>query len=849
MNARQTPSVVRSFNDDDDSESDSDRTTSSDTSELQSPTNRSQFGTRANSSANVTMLGSDDHEVLKAISPTLALDDKGQCRESEVEDHIPESAIEDGNNRNVINSLHPEIRPRVMYKGRKYDWKAKVNMHIHIVEHQGADCLELIAFNSSTFSEAPRVYVKASYVFGKVVDEGIEEKLQAIVSECDKLKFPVPDDSVILKCLLSFRAANFLIDHMVVQTKPFFAVDIKEVDTNPKHGNRRTSILPKVQDDSMSRGTASRTNVPHAMLTSITLKKADKVVESEVKRYGKSSTLVGDVVNAKTYKDDEMLYKIIATISASTLPSQASRILSRLSVLPVATNKVTRRSNPFVDTITLKSFAKFRNDNDLLQESLSFLHISDMLLMQSVCKRWKSVLSCAVKLTSSLYITSRDYYFSEDIASERNLTVQNRQNSRAGEIRGRNQLSRASTPLSTPSRPLSRMNSSRESETAELRPPERFKVRDVYVLPDIALKVMRACAKHLTELRLHYVVMNLEMIGYLACLSGRLKKLSLGLVKIDDQVRKYVEKKEASPPKPQRPSLSMPSTRNMLNRRHTAPVVAVPVVTKEQEEVKVEAPEKPPLVVANLRLLNSADLKAILFSCGAELHTLELSVVMGMLRPDTFNFAPKLTHLIMHDTLIAPQLVSNHKEVQGSVSLAEFSQAMLNIPIADLLALMSDAHDEAFLLTDRRGRIVVANDAWCAIFGYEVSEVIGNTLDFLMGSMTDEAYQLILNGLKSQLKAEECNVFLHHRNNCPMLCQVIMLPNVSKYRGAPLQSDCLTYDFLGQLALEQEDNMNKIKVKGKRDWKVASKDLSYHLLRFGVLSKPFHAYHNAASKL
>eukprot|EP01031_Cornospumella_fuschlensis_P027346 gene27346-33031_t len=854
MNAWQTPSVVRSFNDDDDSESDSDRTTSSDTSQLQTPTNRSQFGTHANSSANDTIAGGEEHGVLKAISPalsSLALHDEHQRRESEVADRIPESlatAIEDEDHVNAITCLHPEIRPRVVYKGRKYDWKAKVNMHIHIVEHQGADCLELIAFNSSTFSEAPHVYVKASYIFGKVVDEDMEEKLEAIVSQCDKLKFPVPEDSVILKCLLSYRASNFLIDHMIVQTKPFFAVDIKEVDSNPKLGNRRTSILPKLQDDSMSRGATSRTNVPNAMLTSITLKKAEKVVESEVKRYGKSSTLVGDVVNAKTYKDDEMLYKIIATISASALPSQATRILSRLSTLPGATNKITRRSNPFEDTVTLKAFAKFRNDNDLLQESLSFLHISDMLLMQSVCKRWKSVLSYAVKLTSSLYITTRDYYFSEDIASERNLTVQNRQKSRAGGSRSRNQFSRASTPSSTSSRPLSRLNSSRESDTVELRPPERFKVRDVYVLPDIALKVMRSCAKHLTELRLHYVVMNLEMIGYLACLSGRLKKLSLGLVKIDDQVRKYVEKKEASPPKPQRPSLSMPSTRNMLNRRRTAPVVAVPVI-KEQEEVKVEVPEEPPLVVANLRLLNSADLKAILFSCGAELHTLELSVVMGMLRPDTFNYAPKLTNLIMHDTLIAPQLVSNHKEVQGSVSLAEFSQAMLNIPMADLLALISDAHDEAFLLTDRRGRIVVANDAWCSIFGYEVGEVMGNTLDFLMGSMTDEAYQLILNGLKSQLKAEECNVFLHHRNNSPLLCQVIMLPNISRYRGAPLQSDCLTYDFLGQLALEQEDNVNKVKIKGKRDWKVASKDLSYHLLRFGVLSKPFHAYHNAASKL
>ncbi|RYH20457.1 PAS domain-containing protein [archaeon] len=844
MVVRRDSSATRIFNDD----SDHDDASSSDSSEKQH---------RAHTSFSSSTLDGNENSQQKDNTPivsSLMLYDKDPDSHNE-----PETAPFSRVDGEYFNAARGKVRRRVVFKGRKYDWKAKINMHIHIVEHYGADCFEMIAFNSSTFSEAMHIYVKASYIFDKVVDEGMEEKLEAIVSQFDKLKFPVPEDRVILEGLLNYKASSYLIDHMVVQTKPHFSIDIKEVDTNPnsKHSNRRASLAPRLLDDLGNKGAVSRINVPDALLSSITLKKSDNVLESEVKRYGKSATLVGEVVNAKAYRDDEVLYKIISTLSVSSLPSQATRVLSRISTLYGSANNAGRKSNSSVDFFALKAFAKLKNNNDLLQESLSFLHISDMLLMQTVCRRWKSVLSYAVKLTSSLYITSRDYYFSEDIASERNLNIQYRLKSSRGGSRSQ-LLTGATTPssatnlINSASRSRSHMNFSSfgfDFGLSELRPPDRFKVREIYVLPDIALKVMHTCGRHLTELRLHYVIMSLEMIGYLACLSGRLKKLSLGLVKIDDQVRKHVEKKEAPPvpPKPQRPSISMPSTRTMFYRRHTAPVVTLPAV-KETVEVKTEAPEEPPLIVSNLRLLNSADLKAILFSCGAELHTLELSVVMGVLRPDTFNFAPKLTNLIMHDTLIAPQLVSTHRDVQGSVNLTEFAFTMLAIPIAELLALISDAHDEAFVLTDSRGRIVVANNAWCAIFGYAVEQVVGNSLDFLIGPMTNiESYQRILNGLKSQLKAEECNVFLHHKNNMPLLCQVVMLPNLTKYRGAPLQPDCLSYDFLGQLALEQEDNMNKLKVKGRRGWKVVSKELSYHLLRFGVLSQIFNLYHTATA--
>jgi len=56
------------------------------------------------------------------------------------------------------------------------------------------------------------------------------------------------------------------------------------------------------------------------------------------------------------------------------------------------------------------AFHKFRQDDDLLSESLSFLHISDMMLYRAVCKRWNDVLGRYIRTCEKLVITARSEY-------------------------------------------------------------------------------------------------------------------------------------------------------------------------------------------------------------------------------------------------------------------------------------------------------------------------------------------------------------------------------------------------------------------------------------------------------
>ena len=142
------------------------------------------------------------------------------------------------------------------------------------------------------------------------------------------------------------------------------------------------------------------------------------------------------------------------------------------------------------------------------------------------------------------------------------------------------------------------------------------------------------------------------------------------------------------------------------------------------------------------------------------------------------------------------------------------------------------------------------------MFEYSRREVYGRNLEFLAGVMTDlDEYEIILEGLKTQIRSEEVTLFLHDQENRPMLVQVILLPNLSKYRGLALTSDCLNQDFIGQIALEQEEAIAsgtpgtgissrdfKNQSKVKNDWRISNKELSYHLLRFGIVCQPFEAY-------
>eukprot|EP01039_Chlorochromonas_danica_P002194 gene2194-2394_t len=761
------------------------------------------------------------------------------------------------------------INPRLLYKGRKYDWNAKVNMHLHLIEHCGADCIEIIAFHTSSFIEAAHVFVSAPQIYSKAADQvELIEKIDAIAYEFDRLKLAIPDSDTILAGLVHHNVVEYLLKRMVIQTKPIFAIDIKEerksslaagstaaatttTTTTTTTGNENANNGRRMSN---ARFNSSNDNVP---LYSISIKKPENVVLSEVKRFGKSATLVGDVENVKSNQEDEIMEKIVSGFYSSSLPNQAQRIIGNLTVQSIRQ----RRKSRVMDFSGLRGFSKFRNDNDLLQESLSFLHVSDMMLLQRVCKRWRTVLSYALKFSTSLWISSRDFYFNDGLTAERQLSYRPPQSARShteslADLRAR---SRGSTAGSVSERGI------RNQFSTFFVAPTEFAWRKVFVLPQTTLLLIKNSMKYLVDFRLHYVIIDREMLSSLTSLGGQLKRLSIGIIKVDDKVYKEekVEKKEVPPSpslRPHRPSLSLPSSRSIFNRRNTSPAVGNPLSSnnsvsssqsparslKSANEVNSS---RPPLKVAQLRYLNVSDLKTILMACGNELTSLELSATIGALPKEVFKFVPRLVYFAILDTLIAPKVVCSSRDLQGDIPLDSFVNALKDIQIPHLLAMISDAHSEAFLLTDKRGKIVVANDAWLALFDYENADIVSKGLDFLSGGLTDkDELGRILEGIKTQIHPEECVTFLHGRDRKPFLCQVLLVPNVAKYRGPLLQADCLGSEFLGQLAMEQDESTSNEggealkSMKNKKDWRLTSKETSYHLLRFGTLCEPFYPY-------
>jgi hypothetical protein len=70
-----------------------------------------------------------------------------------------------------------EIIHHILHKGSKTFWKTRTNLDVVIVHHLKHDCLELIAYNSPTESEAPRLYLKYSEVLVKLNLRDINEQL------------------------------------------------------------------------------------------------------------------------------------------------------------------------------------------------------------------------------------------------------------------------------------------------------------------------------------------------------------------------------------------------------------------------------------------------------------------------------------------------------------------------------------------------------------------------------------------------------------------------------------------------------------------------------------------------
>lgn len=127
----------------------------------------------------------------------------------------------------------------------------------------------------------------------------------------------------------------------------------------------------------------------------------------------------------------------------------------------------------------------------------------------------------------------------------------------------------------------------------------------------------------------------------------------------------------------------------------------------------------------------------------------------------------------------------------------------------------------------------------------------GIRIGFLRGDLTDpDDFDRLLESMKHQIRTESITTFIHRADGAAILAQIIFIPNITKHRGLPLKYECLSQEFLGQMALDQqEDATGKNQGLGSsamlrrkkniRDWIQGMKELSYHFFRFGCLSEPF----------
>ncbi len=65
------------------------------------------------------------------------------------------------------------VQNRIIYEGSKTFWKTRSNIDFCIVHHIDHDCLEIVAYNSSTQVEAQRLYVNFLHILKKLLNQEV----------------------------------------------------------------------------------------------------------------------------------------------------------------------------------------------------------------------------------------------------------------------------------------------------------------------------------------------------------------------------------------------------------------------------------------------------------------------------------------------------------------------------------------------------------------------------------------------------------------------------------------------------------------------------------------------------
>jgi PAS domain S-box-containing protein len=965
---------------------------------------------------------------------------------------------------------------KLLYKGRKYDWKCKVNFHVHILEHSYADAIEVVAYNTVSGVESEHIFVNASTLYGKIDESAIVGRLEIILAEYEKLKLPVPDSQTIKESVKKHFLSSYIMEHLsftIVQTNSTLSyynnvlskkeipekliIDVRDSNRRFQISHRMSSLLGSsysspVHEDilvklrrisalSLSPNGNSKDHGLSPPLSSsaspkspsfsrpplfsdialeeksVAIPKPETVDLSEIKRFGKSVTAVGEVVNLVIPKAEEILMKVVQNIQQSSAAThQTSRILNSIVSVekPIPASPTTSRSTTRhqgttinrrgtaivrdVSISRLTTFQKFKNDILLLQSSLSYLHISDWVIYQAVSKKWKQALSQMISYSEVLQLTSRQYYLynRQEFIKEKlwkcmnqhhfpppqpvfsllgSPTVQpqsktsesfgksatyhdNHNSYTIGMINSRNaeyfeiedtlrESYRYSTDVFLQIRDdekkrveaakrsnLLQLLKKRKSE--QLSPgchPNKIDDKRLFVLPSTILSLFKMSCNSIIELSIHDCLLNMEFINSLSAVSGKLEKLSLGINKIDDspisapQESTFVDsapavrlshiRKTVVRDPPHRPSQIQPSSTAAPSLQGRSSVINRKTMLRDAKEVRSTRVHRtatfqssrrlshPKVEIRQYRYMNVDDLKLILHLCGDELKTLELSLTVGVISSsDLFRLTPKLESFVVIDSLVSYKLNSCHNycpppspedeeekkaelkidenrnvnmlldsqlnpkppTFDGNItSIKDLKEVFCSMCLPELLVFLAESHDEAYILLDKGGKIIVVNEAFNKLFGYSSEKANGTTIQFLSGTLTSKSdFEIITNGLKSQVRNEEITTALYNHQGFPLLCQMILLPNILKFQGMPLKADCLSHDYLTQLAYDYYNEMGKTEKrvtsgresdspgevpvsateKQKSDWKINYKELSLHIIRIGVVSDPFLPYYN-----
>lgn len=665
-----------------------------------------------------------------------------------------------------------ELSAAVIHKSRKYIWQDKLEFYIHVVAYQLANLLEVIAYGPAVQKEV-RLYVKISECYSFI--EGSEGPLPSrkgygqLKTEAQKhidVRLKV-GDIIQLAVVSSYIIHRVKINTDDEQFRIYVAADV--TGNKPLQEEFISDFVPVIP---------GLPDMPKKSVIEIDRTEVGKAPSGSANgppNLGAARSTSAAIV--LTYKEtiwDKLISLGRTLLIDSSGPSEADATVTdenddkaKPALGLMAVLHLKKRLNNFRQSVNNRSpragkasqskqlnegFHKFKHDDELLSESLSFLHASDMMSMQTVCKKWHQVLEERIKQTDNLVISA------QSLPQHQLQTTQN-------------------------------SNSITQRRTGPS-----------YVTADTVCRLLNKKLDHVDSLELDKCVLNKESFTILCkSLAGKMKRLSIGLVKLTPDVFK--------------------------------------MLSITDDDIPDDPTDTPVSTMKSLEFMNGPVLKMFLERCGYEINHLELSITIKDVPPDIFSRTPKLRALVPLHVNFTDRVMQERGNLNGTVDMEEYLKSFDNIQMPGLLQLMRDATHEALALTDTRGNIVVANEGFELLTGYNSIDIYGQPFEILFGKLTDEnAGKVAKEVFKRQKKAAEVTAIFYTQTGQAFIAQAVLVPNIASHKGLLLNHKSLSMDFLLSLISDEAANGGALTV---REWLATQKTLKYHMIRLGALSEAF----------